>query len=211
MYASETDPRETIPPDPYAERFEGFLSADLVFGDDGLFSRIGLDTVSIIERDLPASEFDPTTYEVPRSTWTDDVAEGVIVRKDSECRRTKLVTNEFNELNRTRWGGHASDVEGTERFVATFCTNARVRKTVQKMLREEGYEFSKAIIEDLYPRVVEDIWAEEWRTIMELDFEFVPREVYSLVAKRCVAVVEMMETNARLNDAAPEDLWRDID
>lgn len=211
VYASERDSRETIPSDPFEEGFDGFLPAETVFGNDGLFSRIGLETVSVIEQELLASTFDPTTYEVPRSEWTDDAAEGVIVRKDSEHRRTKLVTNEFNELNRERWGGHAVDAEGTERFVATFCTNARIRKTVHRMIREDEYDFSKRIIEDLYPRVVEDIWAEEWRTIMNLDFEFVPKDIYPLVAKRCVAVVEMMETNARLNDAPPEDLWRDVE
>lgn len=211
VYASDADPRETVPADPYAECFEGFLPAAAVFGEEGLFSRIGLDTVSVVEQALPASEFTPEEYEVPLSTWSDDVAEGVIVRKDSEHRRTKLVTSEFDELNRKRWGGHASEIEGTERFVAAFCTNARIRKTVHRMIREEEYEFSRAIIEALYPRVVEDIWTEEWHTIMDLDFAFTPKEVYPLVAKRCVAVVEMMETNARLNDAEPEDLWRDVE
>lgn len=77
------------------------------------------------------------------------------------------------------------------------------------MVVEEGYEFSRAIIEDLYPRVVEDIWTEEWRAIAELDVAFTPADVPPLVARRCAAVVTMMETNVELNDAPPETLWTD--
>ena len=77
------------------------------------------------------------------------------------------------------------------------------------MLIEAGHEFSREIIEDVYPRVVDDIWAEEWREVKHLDITFNPSEVGPLVAKRCAEVVTMMETNAQLNDTPAETLWRD--
>jgi hypothetical protein len=237
VYAPELDPREQPPPDPYEEHFEGFLPAEVVFGEangkqmdshdspsyatdgrendapditDGLFTAIGLDPTPIVERNLPAEGFDPEQYDIPQSAWTDDIAEGVVVRKDADYRRVKLVTDAFDELNRRRWGQREEQAaDGTEQFVARYCTNARIRKTIHKMINDEGYEFSRGIIEDLYPRVVDDIWAEEWREIKHLDIEFNPSEVRPLVAKRCAEVVTMMETNAQLNDAPAETLWRE--
>lgn len=215
---------DEVPSNPFEERFEGFLPAEAVFGtesgsdvsdrDDtgsepGVFGRIGLDTVPVVERiDASEERFDPESYAVPRSAFADRRAEGVVIRNDGASRRTKLVTEEFHELNRQRWGGRRDDAEsGAEAFVAIFCTNARIRKIVRKMVVEEEYDFSRSIIEDLYPRVVADIWAEEYRAISTLDFAFNPSEVRPLVAKRCVEVVTMMETNSRLNDAPPETLW----
>jgi hypothetical protein len=178
-------------------------------GDPGVFERIGLDTVPVVDRiDIRNRGFDPGSYEVPRSAFADRRAEGVVIRNDAANRRTKSVTEDFQELNRQRWGGREDDAEtGAEAFVATFCTNARIRKGVRKMVVEEEYDFSRAIIEELYPRIVEDIWAEEWREIMDLDFAFTPAEVRPLVAQRCAEVVTTMETNARLNDVPPETLW----
>lgn len=236
VYAADLDPRERPPPNSYEEHFEGYLPAEVIFGmsdgecmdslenansailgradgketEEGLFSVIGLDTTPIIERELPAEAFDPTEYDIPQSEWTDNVAEGVVVRKDTDHRRVKFVTEAFDELNRQRWGQREEQAtDGTEKFVARYCTNARIRKMVHKMINEEGYKFSRGIIEDLYPRVVNDIWAEEWREIKHLDIEFNPSKVRPLVAKRCAEVVTMMETNAQLNDAPAETLWRE--
>ncbi len=65
-------------------------------------------------------------------------------------------------------------------------------------------------MEDLYPRVVEDMWAEHWQDIMELEFAFTPAEIYPLVAKRCVTELRKMETNAELNDADPTTVWQHL-
>lgn len=35
-------------------------------------------------------------------------------------------------------------------------------------------------------------------------------EVYPLVAKRCIAELRMLETNAELNDADPTEVWRHL-
>jgi hypothetical protein len=235
-YAPALDPApDETPGNPFEERFEGFLPAEAVFGpresngenegldgiegnendastagEPGVFERIGLETVLVLEAELDAGNvsFEPADYEIPQSTFADRQAEGVVIRNDAADRRTKIVTEEFRELNRQRWGGHRADAEsGAEEFVAIFCTNARIRKQVRKMVVEKDYEFSRSIIEELYPRVVADIWAEEYEAISRLEFSFTPSEVRPLVARRCAEVVTMIETNARLNDAPPETLW----
>jgi hypothetical protein len=208
-------PSERNPSDPYADLFEGFLPTAAVYGTEttpGVFEQIDIPTTTAYEREYPLHEFDPDTYEIPQSVWAQDLtAEGVVIRKDATHERVKFVTDEFDELNRKRWGESdpADARTGTEEFVARFCTNARIRSVIRRMLVEEDYEFSRSIINDLYPRVVDDIWEEEWQTIKELDIEFTPAEVPPLVAKRCVEVVQMMETNSALNDAPAEALWRD--
>ena len=78
------------------------------------------------------------------------------------------------------------------------------------MVLEEGYEFGLHLNDELYPRVVEDIWAENWPELMELDVEFVPADVYPLVATRCITELRKMETNAELNDADPTTVWRHL-
>ena len=205
----------TSPGNPYAETFEGFLTIEEAWR---VFDRIRIEDTSRDRAFVPAtilaetSEFDPDNYAVPRSSLADDVrAEGVVVRSDSRDRRVKVVREAFEEMNREQFGRDPDDVEtGAERIVAMYCTSARIRKTVRSLVVEGDREFGVHLVEDLYPRVVEDIWAEHWEEIMRLDFEFAPADVYPLVAKRCVTELRKMETNADLNDADPTTIWQHL-
>jgi len=205
----------TSPGNPYAETFEGFLTIEEAWR---VFDRIRIEDTSRDRAFVPAtilaetSEFDPDNYAVPRSSLADDVrAEGVVVRSDSRDRRVKVVREAFEEMNREKFGRDPDDVEtGAERIVAMYCTSARIRKTVRSLVVEGDREFGVHLVEDLYPRVVEDIWAEHWEEIMRLDFEFAPADVYPLVAKRCVTELRKMETNADLNDADPTTIWQHL-
>jgi hypothetical protein len=96
---------------------------------------------------------------------------------------------------------------GAEYVVATYCTAGRIRKQIRKLVIEEGREFGLSLNETLYPRVVEDIWAENWRDLMRLDRSLNPSDVYPLVADRCIAELRAMQTNAELNDVDPTDVW----
>ncbi|GAA0547747.1 hypothetical protein ABNG02_06590 [Halorubrum ejinorense] len=205
----------TPPGSPYAETFGGFLSTEAAWG---VFDRIRFENVSPDRAFVPATiiakptEFDPETYTVPQSSLASDVrAEGVVVRSDSQARRVKVVRDAFEELNREQFGQDPDDAEtGAEQLVAMYCTSARIRKTVRSLVIEECHEFGVHLVEDLYPRVVEDIWAEHWQEIMRLEFEFAPADVYPLVAKRCVTELRKMETNAELNDADPITIWQHL-
>ena len=205
----------TPPGSPYAETFEGFLSTEAAWR---VFDRIRIESVSPDRAFVPATiinemtELDPENYAIPRSSLADDIrAEGVVIRSDSQDRRVKVVRDAFEELNREQFGHNPDDAEtGAEQFVAMYCTSARIRKTVRSLVIEENREFGLHLVEDLYPRVVEDIWAEHWQEIMRLEFEFTPADVYPLVAKRCVTELRKMETNAELNDADPTTIWRHL-
>ena len=205
----------TPPGNPYTETFEGFLSFEEAWR---VFDRIQIEDtpcdrafVPVTILDEPAA-FDPESYAVPGSSLTDDVrAEGVVIRSDSQDRRVKVVREAFKELNREQFGRDPDDTEmGAERIVAMYCTSARIRKTVRSLVIEDDREFGVHLVDDLYPRVVKDIWAEHWQEIMRFDFEFTPADVYPLVAKRCVTELRQMETNAELNDADPTTIWQHL-
>jgi hypothetical protein len=201
---------------PYEETHEGFLDIDAV---QRVLDRIRVENAprehalvpaTVIGR--PGSAFDPADYEFPRSSLADDVrVEGVVVRSDSRERPVKVVRESFEELNREQFGTRPEDAEsGAAYVVATYCTPARIRKQVREMVIEENREFGLRLNDELYERVVEDIWAENWQELMRLDRSFTPTEVYPLVAKRCITELRKIQTNAELNDADPTDIWQHL-
>jgi hypothetical protein len=205
----------TPPGNPYEETFEGFLETETAWT---LFERLaatdppeGAAFVPATRLDRP-DPFDPERYTFPDSSLAPGTrVEGIVVRSDGTGRRVKLVREVFRELNREQFGmpPEAAD-SGAEYVVASFCTPARIRKQVRTLVVEEGREFGLHLNDDLYRRVVEDIWSEHWPELMELDRSFTPADVYPLVAKRCIAELRKMETNAELNDADPTEVWQHL-
>ncbi len=206
----------TPPGNPYGETFEGFLPTTEAWD---VLNRIRNDSAPTAHAFTPAtvleqsSEFGPESFRVPQSSLGDDVrAEGVVVRSDTHDRRVKIVREAFEELNRKQFGRNPDDADsGAAYLVATYCTSARIRKAVRSMVLEEGCDFGVHLTDDLYPRVVEDMWAEHWQEIMRLERELVPADVFPLVAKRCVRELRQMETNAELNDADPTTIWQHLE
>ena len=201
---------------PYEETHEGFLAIEKAWA---VFDRIRIADAptdisfvpaTVLER--PDSGFEPTSYAFPTSSLSDTVRiEGVVARSPDRSRRVKLVREAFRERNRKQFGQRPDEAEsGAEYVVATYCTPGRIRKQVRKMVLEEGREFGLHLNDDLYPRVVEDIWAENWRELMQLERSVTPADIYPLVAKRCISELRTMRTNAELNDADPTHLWRHL-
>ena len=203
------------PGNPYEETFDGFLDLGSAWA---LFERLRVPDIALEHAFVPApvldrpDEFDPTAYDFPTSTFSPDIrVEGVVLRSDEAERRAKLVRESFQERNREQFGRMPEAAEsGAEYVVATYCSPARIRKHVRHLVVEEGRAFGLHLNDDLYPRVVEDIWAEHWRDLMDLDVAFTPADMYPLVAKRCIRELRKMETNAELNDADPTDIWRHL-
>lgn len=196
------------PADPFEQAFVGFLSfPDAV----DVFRRIGVTpVVGADELDpVAAAEIDPEDYQIPKSNFAEGmIAEGVVVRKPDSKYRAKIVREDFEELNRRAWGWSESEAEtGNELFVARYCSQARVEKQINRLVVDEGCELSMELIEELWPRVVEDLWEEEWRSIMNDDIEFNPAEVKPLIAGICRETVKRKVKNAELNDADPMETF----
>jgi len=81
--------------------------------------------------------------------------------------------------NREQFGRQPDEADsGAEYVVARYCTPARIRSQIRTMVLEDGREFGLHLNEDLYPRVVDDMWAENWQELMRLDVAFTPADVY---------------------------------
>lgn len=205
---------ETMTPlgNPYEETFEGFLPREAAWD---VFDRIRVEEAPTDVSFVPATildtdgQFDPEAYTFPTSSLAPDVTvEGVVVRSDEHARRVKLVREAFQELNREQFGRRPDEAEsGAEYVVAAFCTPTRIRTQVRTMVLEEGRTFGLHLNEDLYRRVVKDIWAENWPELMTLDLSFTPADVYPLVAERCITELRKMKTNAELNETDPTNVW----
>ncbi len=203
IHVARNEPRDEIPNNPFEDGFQGFLSQERV---EEVFTQIGLPTARHIRIESPV---DPTELSIPESAIGDVQAEGVVFRSDTRAARTKKVSERHREINRQVFGGDPDNAEtGAEYLAEKYCTPARIRKQIYRLVMEEGREFGLHLNEELYPRVVEDIWQEEWPEIMELDRAITPSDLYPLVAERCIEQLRQMEVNAELNDVSPFDLWR---
>ena len=195
---------EHPPGNPFEQRFDGFLPLDEAFD---VFEHVGLDTINIIGK-LDAGS-NPEDITVPTSSYRDFQAEGVIIRSDSHNRRTKLVTKSFQETAKEAWGELEENTDvGAELFVARYLTNARIRKTVQKLFyRNRADDVDSATVAEA---AIADAWEEELYDIRSIGTSLVPRDVYPLAQERCSEVVKTMRTNARLNETTLDRLWEDF-
>jgi hypothetical protein len=72
---------QAVPPfvglDIWAKSEERFVAPDVT---ERVFDRIGLTPVPAFEKEVPATHFEPESFEMPPSHWRDGTAAGVIVR-----------------------------------------------------------------------------------------------------------------------------------
>ncbi|ALG81991.1 hypothetical protein HLASA_1096 [Halanaeroarchaeum sulfurireducens] len=69
--------------DIWAAPDEDFVPPDVT---ERVYDAIGLAPIPAFEKELPATHFDPATYEPPQSHWRDGPAVGVVVRKKGGMR-----------------------------------------------------------------------------------------------------------------------------
>lgn len=201
---------------PYDETFEGFCSAAMTWD---LFERLQVAAVThefafvpATRIDHPEPGFDPGAYTVPESSLANVRMEGVVIRSDEQAHRVKILREGFQERNRAQFGMQPDNAEtGAEYVVAKYCTSGRIRSVLRQLIIEEGREFGLHLNEELYERVVEDIWAENWQELMTLDRSFTPAEIYPLVAKRCIRELRSMDKNAELNEVSPTEIWTHLE
>lgn len=192
------------PSNPFEQRFDGFLPIDEAFD---IFNMVGLETIPVI--DSVESGINPGDITVPVSEYGALQAEGVVIRSDSRNRRTKLVTDQFQERMHESWGMNESEAEsGEELFVSRYLTNARLRKTIQKLAyRTDDQNIDAKTIAQV---AIADAWEEELYDIRTIELPFTPQDVFPLARDRAEAVLETMKTNAQINGTTLERLWEDF-
>jgi len=203
----------TNPGNPYNETFDRFLSTDEAWGVMNSITQEADDkkhrliTATIL--DQPAPPFDPEAFTIPESTIGSDIrAEGIVIRSDSHPRRAKYVREEVKEEQAKAFGKRPDEVDTTEEYViASYCTSARIRKEIRKLVIDEGPEFGLHLNDDLHRNVVKDIWIEHAEDLLSLNDPLTPSELYPLAAERCIRELREMKTNAELNNVDPLDVW----
>lgn len=131
---------------------ETFLGPDAA---DGIFDRLGLQAVPVIERERRARDFDPDSYEVPTSAYYDGPAEGVVLR-NKRGGRAKLLHPDFREVDDTVPVGASA-----EELARRYATTHRFEKLTAK-IEDQGRAVT---FERLYDRVLEDIVREEHKRL----------------------------------------------
>jgi len=190
------------PDNPFNERFDAFLDLEQAFN---IFDAVGLDTTPVVDRS--GENVDPADVDVPLSEYANVEAEGLIMRSDSMDRRVKHVTEQFRERAHESWGLHESDADsGVELFTARYLTNARIRKTVNKLLHRNDASDVTAV--DVAHAAVADAWEEELADIRSIGIPIVPANIYPDAETQSNAVIETMRTNAALNETSLDQLWQ---
>ena len=193
-------PPQVIGFDVYDQEKETYLSYSSAYS---LFNSIGLETAPIVD-DFDAEEFDPQEYEIPESNFRDGEMEGVVIinqeiaedERSGFSTRAKMVTDEFAEKHKRQTGARQSKeaIHGHEKVVSKYCTDARIRKHIQKLI-DEGRSFGMELMGNegnsagLPMRVSTDILEEEADEIVRRNDKINWKEYRSLVADRCVYVL----------------------
>lgn len=135
---------------------------------------------------------------IEKSPYGENGDEGIVVKnydklnKHGEVLFGKIVTDDFKEQNRAVFKGtNQPPKEGNSTILiaSTYSTDARIEKTIYKLL-DEGNVLDMSMIPVLFNAVSEDIFEENaveiYRTFDKIDF----KHLRGIVAKKCVPVLK---------------------
>lgn len=111
----------------------------------------------------------------------------------------KFVRVEFKEANKGKFGGKTKgiSIEGAQQVVDKYCTNMRIEKAIFKFV-DEGKELDMNLMPMIIGYVYQDIWTEEWKTIVKKMKECNFVTMRQLIADRCRAVLNQTIINNEL-------------
>jgi len=163
-----------------------------------LFDDIGIENVPLVWRgkvgELKKLEINSL---IPQSKYYKGRAEGIVLKNYCRLSRqgnhqlyAKVVIDEFKENNKAIFGCVRKKNPDTEKIVEQYCTDARVKKQIQKLLNEENQKLGMELMGTL-PRVVAtDILQENILGIFEaykwLDFASFKK----MISQKCVRVLK---------------------
>lgn len=189
------------------EDIPSFLGFDIYDKREGHFIRpskmrniysdvLNLPTVPHIDT-FNTENFEPSEYEIPDSRYRFGDPEGIIMVNtekypNSRPVKAKRWTEEFAETHKTASAKNTADSD-TEEFIATYITEQRIKKRINKMIREgEWEEINKRMMEDLPMDVIEDAWEEEYKDVLRSDLEINMGELRHKTCRKCISVIEDM-------------------
>jgi len=145
-------------------RLPPFLGLDVWSGDseafrppdavEGIYDRLDLDPANAIERERNSRDFDPETYEIPKSAWYDGPAAGVVIR---DKRGTRAILTNFGISEKSEDPATSIDAADAESLAAAVATERRFERVADR-LRGRGWELSVDVLRE---RTLDDIHREE--------------------------------------------------
>lgn len=162
----------------------------------------GLQSCPQIDLVRDVAAFDVEEYLPPQSAYRDGEAEGIVVRNTHTNVRAKYVTDQFAEKHGEVNSGEYEETttSDAERMANRYTgdNNQRIRKTVHKLV-DEGHTMEMPLMEQLGPRVIEDIAIEEADEFICENWTVDFHEFRKCINKACVATLKVM-----LNERARE-------
>jgi len=161
------------------------------------FNRLGIETVPMVwegkAKDLKKQEIKDL---VPRSKYYDGPAEGIVLKSYNRKSRygnyqlfAKVVTAEFKEVNKAVFGGVKQEQTQTSKIVEQYLPDARIIKTINKLIQEDGNEKDMTLMKVLPNAVINDLLKEEIVDISHnyntIDF----KELRKLTSHLCARVL----------------------
>lgn len=149
---------------------DGYRRPDAV---DGIFDRLGLHPVTVVEREVRARDLDPTDYTVPDSAWYDGPAAGVVFRNKAGGRA---------RLQSGVTGGSTGvdiEVDSPAGVAERYVTEDRLER-IAEAVADRGRSVT---VDSLLDRVVEDV-AREIPDVLYGGGDFEMKAFRSAVAAR---------------------------
>ncbi|WP_232701913.1 hypothetical protein [Halobacterium wangiae] len=144
---------------------------------EALYDRLGLAPVNAVQKEVRATDFDPTEYALPSSNWYDGPAAGVLVRNKTGDRAR--ISGPSLDESPDPFDGDAADA------AVQFIADERIEATAER-LRRDG---RRADVDAVVERVVEAVAREEFARLFDPDASVDPDAFRSAVAERASRVL----------------------
>lgn len=188
-----------------------FIGYDILHKDTGLpvhykfaikeFKRLGLPFVNIkFEGTIHEFEKHDITEFLEESAYRKGKPEGIVIKNYNRLNQygrplfCKVVNESFQEKNKAAFGIKKIKKSDTPLVVETYCTEARIRKIILKLINEQEFSLDKSLIGKLIPMVIEDILEEniieiyQDKRIQDINFKL----LHKLVPQKCLKVLDAM-------------------
>lgn len=161
------------------------------------FARLGIECIPLVWKGT-ANELKKLeiTSLIGKSKYYNGYMEGVCIknysRKDSFGHQlmAKVVRDEFKEANKCVFGGIKHPDSDTCKIVEQFATEARARKMINYLTKEEGLKLEMALMKYLPTRLAKDILKEEFSSIYE-NYKFLDFKEFKMrIMKICLLVLQ---------------------
>lgn len=194
------------------DKIPPILGFDIMYAETGqfmdwkeakrIYESLGITFVPVIQECKVSELGELSEKRIPKSAYSATQAEGVVIKNYAKNVMCKIVSSKFKEVNRAAFGMTKSQARATqdndEMVTAAYATNSRIDKAIFRLI-EQGEKLDMTMMHKLPNAVVQDMYEENWREILNSNYTIDLRNIRRLVAARCVMVLKQVIINNMLN------------